>query len=101
MCVVSYVGDYWKDDFEDKWPNIYEKIITEPSPNTIDMNQFATKEDIAAIRREIEELKKLLKAAIKYDEATNQPHCEMEDKIDLIKKVAEMVGVDLSDLNLN
>lgn len=101
MCVVSYVGDYWKDDFEDKWPHIYEKIITETSPNTIDMNQFATKEDIAAIRREIEELKKLLKAAIKYDEATDQPHCEMEDKIDLIKKVAEMVGVDLSDLNLN
>jgi len=67
-------------------------------PNAV---PFATKEDIAEIKKQIEELKILLKAAIKYDEMTNQPHCENEDKIALIKKVADMVGVDLKDLDLN
>lgn len=67
----------------------------------MNISTYATKEDIAEIKKELEELKKLLKSAIKYDEMTSQPHCETEDKIALIKKVADMVGVDLKDLDLN
>lgn len=102
MCVVSAVGDYWKDDFNKKWPEIYEEAVGPKSPNyVLPIQQYATKEDIDAIRKEILELKELLKAAIKFDSATDQDHCENENKIALIKKVADAVGVDLKDLNLN
>jgi hypothetical protein len=108
MCVVSAVGDYWKDDFNKRYPNWPER--TDPfAPNAfptsknlpIDLSKFATKEDIENIKKDLLELKELLKAAIKYDEKTNQPHCENDEKIALIKQVAKAVNVDLSDLNLN
>lgn len=104
MCVVSAVGDYWKRDFEKKYPDVFETITTWPIVNgaqQIDISGLATKDDIEQIRKELTALKDLLKAAIKFDEEADQPHCENEDKIALIKKVADMVGVDLKDLDLN
>jgi len=65
------------------------------------LSNFVTKEEFNKLKTDIEELKILLKAAIRYDEKTNQPHCEHEDKVTLIKRLAEAVGVDLSDLDLN
>ena len=35
---------------------------------------------------------------IDYDNRTNQPHCQQEDKIAFLKKVAESVGVSLEDV---
>lgn len=54
--------------------------------------------DFDALKREVEEMKKLLLRAKKYDEETGQPDCEMEDKVALLKKVAQLVGVDLSEV---
>ncbi len=51
-----------------------------------------------ALRREMEELKKLLTAAKQFDEATGQPDCEMDEKVTLIKAIAKLVGVDLGDV---
>ncbi|RWO20641.1 hypothetical protein [Mesorhizobium sp.] len=31
------------------------------------------------------------------DERNNEPHCEIEDKVALLKRVAEAVGVDLAE----
>ena len=43
-------------------------------------------------------MKALLIRAKKYDEDNNEPHCEMEDKVELLKKVAKYVGVDLKEV---
>jgi hypothetical protein len=106
MCVVSAVGDNWRDTFPKKYPN-WEDVINHipqfvPNPTSVvkDADLEQIKADIASIRSDMIELKKLLKAAIEYDEKTGQRHCETEDKIALIKRVADAVGVDLSDLHL-
>lgn len=107
MCVYSTVSDYWQKDFERKYPSVYEWVeqsrtpldsVVRPTPSKEDRSIPATKEDIQNLRKEIESLKKLLKAASTFDEETDQAHCETEEKVALIKKVAELVGVDLSDL---
>jgi hypothetical protein len=57
-----------------------------------------TRAEFDELKREIQELKKLLKAAKMYDTVTGQPDCELEDKVALVKKLAELVGVDLEDV---
>lgn len=85
MCTVSMVGDYWRDrTLPEKYPNW---------PSIIEIGP--TRAEFEELRRMVEELKRLLIAANKYDEAMGEPHCEHEDKVALIKKIAEMVGVDL------
>ena len=86
--MYSAIGDNFKDHFPEKWPNIKPEIF----PVGVSQAEFD------ALKKEIEELKKLLKAAKAFDKATNQHHCEMEDKIKLIKQIAKLVGVDLEDL---
>lgn len=87
MCTVSMIGDH----FDDKWRQpYYTPIIQDP--------QYATKEEIEALRQEVLEMKKLLKAAVKYDTENNEPNCQMEEKIAMLKKVAEIVGVDIEEV---
>jgi F0F1-type ATP synthase delta subunit len=72
-----------------------------PHPSTTPVPVFTpavSKEEFEALKKEVEELKRLLKAAKKFDEETGQPDCHMDDKVDFIKKLAEYVGVDLEDI---
>jgi hypothetical protein len=89
MCIVSMIGDGWQDQFPGRWPNITPGI-TQPKD--------VTRAEFEALKREIQELKVLLNAAKKFDEATGQPNCEIDDKVRLIKEIAKMVGVDMSDV---
>lgn len=86
MCVVSMIGDDWRNRNFD-WSDYFIKPDNSP-----------TREEFEALKKELESLKKLLKAAKIYDEETGQPNCEMDAKVDLIKKLAEIVGVDLEDI---
>lgn len=95
MCVVSNIGDQWKEQFPGKYPNF--PINPVPS-HPVYLPPQVTKEEFDTLRREVQELKKLLKAAKIFDEATGQPHCEMDAKVDLIKQIAKLVGVDLEDI---
>lgn len=89
MCVVSMVGDYYGD----KWTRQYPAYtVTYTTPVEV------SREDFDALKKEVEEMKELLKRAKAYDEANNEPNCEMEQKIALLRKVAELVGVDLSEV---
>jgi hypothetical protein len=84
MCIVSNVGDYWGK-------NIYPTYPKEP----------LWKWDISEVerlKRDIKALKILLKAAFDFDKETGQPECQHEDKIRLIRKMAEAAGVDISDV---
>src|SRR5690348_12357929 len=95
MCVVSAVGDYWQDQLPHKpyWPSVGPAIN---DPATI--LHLITRVEFDALKKDVEELKKLLLAAKRYDEAAGEPNCEMEEKIALIRKVADLVGVNVDDV---
>ena len=107
MCTVSNMGDHWRVSFPDRYPGFYPKqppVSPSPvSPSTLpgvmwpDLSQV-TRQEFEALKKDIQELKELLKAAKKYDEATNQKDCEMEDKVAFIRKMAEYVGVDMEEV---
>ena len=99
MCAVSYVGDYWKRDFNERHPGWrYEQPSSFPTPGSGFNEPTVSKKEFDALKKEMKELKKLLKAAKKYDEAMGEPDCEMDDKVALIKKVAKVVGVDMNEV---
>ena len=94
MCMVSNVGDGWAEKFPDKWPNI------NPPPHSAPfiIQPEVSRAEFEALRKEMEELKKLLIAAKNFDKATGQPDCEMDEKVKLIKAIAKLVGVDMGDV---
>lgn len=92
MCAVSFIGGDWTK----RWPNNPANPFAPQSlPATY---PEISRAEFNALKNEVEELKKLLLAGKAYDEATGQADCEQEDKIALIKKIAEVVGVDLSEV---
>lgn len=91
MCVVSMLGDDWGRRFPKSWP----EIPLTPDRPLINLDNYITKEEFNKLKNEVEELKKLLLAAKEYDKATGQPNCEMDEKVALIKKIAEAVGVNV------
>ncbi|MCA2590184.1 MAG: hypothetical protein IM509_05390 [Microcystis sp. M31BS1] len=95
---MSNVGDYWKDDFSKRYPHIdpYAPRIWPITTNGTTV--FNPQEEIAKLRKEMEELKLLLLAAKRYDEKMGEPDCEMDAKVILIKQIAKLVGVDMKDV---
>lgn len=87
MCVVSMIGDH----FENKWTRPYYV-------DTFTNWASVSREEFEALKKEVLEMKELLKKALKYDEENGEPECQMEDKIATLKKVAKLVGVDLEEL---
>lgn len=88
MCVVSFVGDH----FQDKWEPYKPYIITNPIPFGPSQQEFDK------LKKEVEEMKTLLKKAKIYDEKNNEPNCEIEDKMNFLREVAKLVGIDLDDV---
>lgn len=91
MCTMSVIGD----DFMRR------------HPQTAIPSQFAwpqqvlngpTRAEFDALKQEMQELRLLLLAAKRFDEATGQADCEQEEKIALIRQFAKLVGVDFSDV---
>ena len=89
MCVYSMVADHYRDKWERRdwfppyeWPQRFPQI---------------EREEIEKLKREVEEMRELLKRAKKYDAENGEPDCAMDEKIELIKKIAKLVGVDLGD----
>lgn len=97
MCVVSMMGDYFEDKFK-KAPWIYPNpgggSDTPSSPYRINLSGV-TKEEFEALKKEVQILSDLLKAALEYDKKNNEPNCEKADKIALLKALAKELGVKL------
>ncbi len=93
MCVVSSVGDYYRD--RSPWITPW---ITPQAPVYPPFKDTVTREEFDRLKKELEELKKVLKAAKIFDEATGQEDCELDDKVAVIKRAAELLGVDLEDI---
>lgn len=115
MCVYSNCGDYWRDrTVPEKWPwvpqnpDVWPEPSVDPSTDPFEIYKKVkeavapelpiTREEFNELKKAVEEIHKLLKAAKKYDEEMGEPNCEKEEKIELIKKMAKMVGVDISDV---
>lgn len=105
MCVVSAVTDHYTG----KWPNQFPNVWPQINPNVHPSNppftgvSSKTKNDIAieTLQREVAELTKQVEELIdlmpvlkKYDEDNNEPDCEMDEKVELIRKLCDALGVD-------
>ncbi len=90
MCVVSMVTEYWKENNQPKLPTGLAYANWPPSS--------VSREEFEALRKEVYELRQLLEAAKKFDDATNQHNCQKEENVRIIKQIAENLGVDLNDL---
>jgi hypothetical protein len=92
------VGDHYDDIFRPRpwypsipnWPS-----VPDGGPASI---PGISRQEFDALKREVEDMKKLLIRAKEYDERNGEPDCEMEDKVALLKKIAKAVGVDLSEV---
>lgn len=93
MCVVSMVMDHYRD----KWIGDGYKYPTVPTWPIMQPTGPTAKE-FDDLKREVMEMKELLKKALAYDKRTGQEDCEMQDKVNFVKKVAESVGVDLTEI---
>lgn len=89
MCFVSMVGDFYSD----KWRDPYKPYVANPI-----VWNGVSQADFDALKKEVLDMKELLKRALEYDKKNNEPNCEIEDKVVLLKKVAELVGVSLDDI---
>lgn len=91
MCVVSMISDH----FHDKWNDFY-KYTSPPVPEAPlppwlnppvppSTTPTLTEEEVA-------ELRKLLDRAREYDERNGEPDCELEEKKERLRKLAEELG---------
>ncbi len=96
MCVVSMVGDFYGRKFE-PFIQTQQTITWEPTPQIV-LRPEITREEFDQLRRDVQDMKKLLKMALKYDRDHDQPGCQIEEKIDLLRQVAKIVGVVLEGL---
>jgi hypothetical protein len=100
MCAVSNVGDQWSKKFND--PNRWNHdVFTDPAritkPNQLPkLPLFDAAIAYAELKKEVEQMKRELEAAKKQDIVDGNPDCEMEEKVELLKGIAKLVGVDLS-----
>lgn len=90
VCSIQCRGDYYRD--RSPWITPW---ITPQAPVYPHFKDTVTREEFNRLK---EELKKVLKAAKIFDEATGQEDCELDDKVAVIKKAAELLGVDLEDI---
>ena len=89
MCSVSMVADHYKDNFLQRWPNMQQGIPLVPPVSRLEFEE---------IKAQIEDMKKLLLRAKEYDKRNGEPDCEMDEKVALVKRVAELVGVNLDEV---
>lgn len=99
MCSVSMVGDYYRDTFPQRpyWPAIQSTTLP-AVPSVILQQPSISREEFDALKRDVEDMKELLRRAKAYDEANGEPDCEIDEKMVLLKKIAAVVGVDLDDV---
>lgn len=91
MCTVSMIMDHYRDKWNEKGWDHYQQQhppIFPSIPNS----------EIEALKKDIEELKKLLKRAKKYDEDNGEPDCELDSKKKIIKDIADSMGIPIDFL---
>ena len=57
-----------------------------------------SQQEFDELKRQVDEMKLLLARAKKYDEENNEPDCEIDEKMKILRAVAAVVGVSLDDV---
>ncbi len=96
MCVVSMIGDHYFDKWKDYKPSYTPQFYPTTQPNQI--GKSISREEFDELKKEVKEMKELLKRAVKYDEDNNQRDCEIKAKVEFLRQMAEMVGITLDDV---
>ena len=91
MCVYSMIGDHYNDKWREQYPNVIQTTGTE-------ITLPVSRAEFDELKRDVQEMKALLKRAKIYDEEHGEPDCQKDEKIALLRKIAELVGVDLEDV---
>lgn len=86
MCVYSVITD-WKYD---EW---FKRYIPQPLPRPLP--PIVEEPKPLPTQEEIDEFRRLLEKAREYDKKMNQPDCELEEKRQKIRKLAEELGVNV------
>lgn len=91
MSVDSIVIDYYIDKLT---PQVqpYTDLPLLPTQN------YVTKEEFNSLKKEILDMKELLKKAKIYDTEHNEPNCEKPEKIALLKQIAKILDINLDDV---
>ena len=107
MCVVSFIGDHYSDTWKPytvptpSYPTTYPWNPTtypwNPVPKTV-IQLPDLRDELEKLRQEVNEMKELLKAAKRIDELTGQPDCQKDERVAVVRAVAEALGVDLEGL---
>lgn len=102
MCVVSMIGDHFGDKFRNpqQWPGLqpYVQPHAPMAPTSpVILPPPISREEFEALKKEVEEMRVLLRRAKIYDEQNGEPDCEIEEKMALLRRVAQLVGVSLDD----
>lgn len=87
MCTVSMVGDHFNEWF--KQPQYQQTFTHFPE---------VTKAEFEKLKNDVEQMRQLLIRAKLYDEKNNEPNCEIEEKMATLRKIAELVGINLDDV---
>ena len=90
------VIDQFQKDWSEKWPGTTPD--NQPWVFPKDPRVEKLEKDVEEMKKQFESLIKLLKAAKIYDEESGQPDCEMDEKVALIKRLSELLEVDVSDI---
>lgn len=106
MCVYSMISDHYWEKWVPRHPRPwtlpdfpgYPRTPEPPQPYIHPATSPVSPEEFKKLAEEVEELRKLLERARKYDERTGQPECELDEKRKALKKLAEELGVDISFL---
>lgn len=104
MCAVSMIGDFYGDKWR-KEPWYPSQPGPIPLPGTIPTPYIPyppmpdiSRAEFEDLKRQVLEMKELLKRAKKYDEDNGEPDCEIDDKMEILRRVAKLVNVDLNDV---
>lgn len=96
MCTVSMIGDFYRDKWKDWDP--MRPLIPQPIPGQVIPAPEITKQEFDELRKEVQDMKELLRRAKIYDEENGETDCEIDEKMDLLRRIAKLVGVDLEDV---
>lgn len=83
MCVVSMIMDYYNVKWQPQ-PYQHQYIGNFPQPQIS--------------QAEVDEFRRLLERAREYDKRNNEPDCELDEKRQALKKIADAAGIDISFL---
>lgn len=106
MCVVSNVGDYYQTTIPRRYPNWFPEPqpvepVT-PTPGSLGAMPVVpagvSQEEFNRLKAEVERMKDLLVKAKEIDDATDQPHCETESKVAILKQLAKLFNISLEDV---